>query len=54
MDRYSFKLVSILVPEKTFAGLSVMIIADFVIFLQSEKNIFSQFTDKDSMKHLLG
>ena len=47
--------IFVLIPKKSFAGLSVMTVADL---LQPppvrEKLIFSQFSDKDSMKHLLG
>ena len=38
------------IPEKAFAGLSVVTVAD----LLRGKPIFSQCFDKDSMKHLLG
>ena len=40
---------------KTFAGLSVMTVAE-LLQLSPVKGIliFSQFSDKDSMKHLLG
>ena len=42
------------VPEKAFAGLSIMTVADlFQIHSIRGKLIFSQFYDKDSMKHLL-
>ena len=44
-----------MIPEKAFAGLLVRAVADL---LQKPpvrgKLIFSQFCDKDSMKHLLG
>ena len=44
-----------MIPEKSFAGLSVMTVADLLNYLQSEeKFIFSQFSDKHSMKQLLG
>ena len=41
--------------EKAFAGLSVMTVADLLQLPPVRgKFIFSQFPDKDSMKHLLG
>ena len=47
--------ISILIPEKAFAGLLVMTVADLLQLTQARnKLIFSQFFDKDSMKHLLG
>ena len=43
------------IPEKAFAGLSVLAVAGFLQLPPvREKPIFSQFSDKDSMKHLLG
>ena len=47
--------IFMIIPEKPFAGLSVMTVAD-LLQLPSvrRKLIFSQFPDKDSMKHLLG
>ena len=42
-------------PEKAFAGLSVMTAADLLQLPPvRRKLIFSQFSDNDSMKHLLG
>ena len=47
--------IFIMIPEKAFAGLSVMIVADLLQLPPVRgKRIFSQFSDKDSMKHLLG
>ena len=47
--------IFIMIPEKEFASLSVLAVAEL---LQPPpvigKLIFSQFSDKDSMKHLLG
>ena len=44
-----------MIPEKAFAGLSVMAVADLLQLPPVRgKPIFSQFSDKDSMKHLLG
>ena len=42
-------------PEKAFAVLSVMAVAD-LLQLPSVRGrpIFSHFSDKDSMKHLVG
>ena len=41
-------------PEKEFAGLSIMTAGDFLQHPQVRaKLVFSQFSDKDSMKHLL-
>ena len=41
--------------EKPFAGLSVMAVADLLQLPPVRgRPIFSQFSDKDSMKHLLG
>ena len=43
------------IPEKVFAGLSVMTVADLLqLSTVREKNNFFTFSDKDSMKHLLG
>ena len=42
-------------PEKAFAGLSVMTVAGLLQLPPVRgKLIFSQFSDKDCMKHLLG
>ena len=42
-------------PEKAFAGLSVMAVADFLQLPPVRgRPIFFQFSDKDRMKHLLG
>ena len=42
-------------PEKAFAGLSVLTVADLLQLPPVRgKLIFSQCSDKDSMKHLLG
>ena len=47
--------IFMMIPEKAFAGLSVMIVADFLQLPPvRRKLIFSQFSDKDSMKNLLG
>ena len=44
-----------IIPEKTFAALSVMAVADLLQLPPVRgKPIFSQFSDKDSMKHSLG
>ena len=44
-----------MIPEKAFAGLSLMTVADLLQLPPVRgKPIFSQFSDKDSMKHLLG
>ena len=47
--------IFIMIPGKAFTGLAVMTLADL---LQQppvrEKRIFSRFSDKDPMKHLLG
>ena len=41
------------IPEKTFAGLPFMTVTDLLqLPLVREKNIFSQFSDNDSMKYL--
>ena len=43
------------IPEKAFAGLSVMAVADLLQLPPAKgRLIFLQFSDKDSMKHLLG
>ena len=44
-----------MIPEKVFAGLSAMTVA-VLLYLPPVRGklIFSQFCDKDSMKHLLG
>ena len=42
-------------PEKAFAGLSVVTVTDLLQLPPARgKLIFSQFSDNDSMKHLLG
>ena len=44
-----------MIPEKAFAGLSVVTVADLLQLPPVRgKHIFSQFSEKDSMKHLLG
>ena len=44
-----------MIPEKTFAGLSVMMVADlFQLPPVRGKLMFSQFSDKNSVGHLLG
>ena len=46
--------IFMLIPEKAFAGLSVMAVAEWLQLPPvREKPIFSQFSDKDSIKHLL-
>ena len=47
--------IFMMIPEKAFAGLSVVAVADLLQLPPvGGKLIFSQFSDKDSMKHLLG
>ena len=47
--------IFLMIPEKAFAGLSVMDVADLLQLPPVRgKPIFSQFSDKDSMNHLLG
>ena len=47
--------IIITIPEKEFADLSVMAVTDFLQLPPVRgKPIFSQFSDKNSMKHLLG
>ena len=47
--------IFIMIPEKAFADLSVMTLADLLQLPPVRgKLIFSQFSDKDSVKHLLG
>ena len=47
--------IFITIPEKAFAGHSVMTVVDLLQLPQViGKLIFSQFCDKDSIKHLLG
>ena len=42
------------IPQKGFAGLSVMTVADLLELLPVKgKPVISQFSVKDSMKHLL-
>ena len=44
-----------MLPDKACAGFSVMTLADLLqLPLVRGKLLFSQFSDKDSMKHLLG
>ena len=44
-----------MIPEKAFVGLSVMTVADLLQLPPVRvKLIFSQFSDTDGMKHLLG
>ena len=44
-----------MIPEKAFAGLSVKNVADLLQLPPVRgKLLFSQFSDKDSMKHLSG
>ena len=46
--------IFMMVPEKVFAGLSIVTVADLLQLPPVRgKLIFSQFSDKDSMKHLL-
>ena len=48
-------VIFMMILEKAFAGLSVMGVANLIQLPPvSGKLIFSQFSDKDSMKHLLG
>ena len=47
--------IFLMIPEKAFAGLSVMDVADLLQLPPVRgKPIFSQFSDQDSMNHLLG
>ena len=47
--------IFLMIPEKVFSCLSVMPVADLIqLPLVRGKLIFSQFSDKDRMKHLLG
>ena len=47
--------IFMMIPEIAFAGLSVMTVADLLQLPPVRgKVIFSQFSDKDSKKHLLG
>ena len=47
--------IFIMIPEKVFAGLSVMTVGNFLQLPPVlGKFIFPTFSDKDSMKHLLG
>ena len=44
-----------MIPKKKYAGLSVMMVADFLhLHPVRWKLIFSKFSNKDSMKHSLG
>ena len=44
-----------MIPEKAFAGLSIMTITDLLQLPPVRgRFIFSQFSDKDNMKHLSG
>ena len=59
MDRYRFRAGKNasynMLPGKACAGFSVMTLADLLqLPLVRGKLLFSQFSDKDSMKHLLG
>ena len=46
--------IHMMIPEKAFAGLSVMTVADLLQLPPVRgKLIFSQFFNKDNMKHLL-
>ena len=50
-----FEEVLIIIPEKAFASLSVMTVSDFLQLPPVlGEFIFPSFSDKDSMKHLLG
>ena len=47
--------IFMMIPEKRFAGLSVMTVADLVQLTSVRgKLTFSQFSDEGSTKHLLG
>ena len=47
--------IFVMIPENEFAGLSVTTVANFLELPPVKgKLIFSGFSDKDSMKHLLG
>ena len=47
--------IFMMIPEKAFADLSVMSVANLLELPPVRgKLIFSRFSDKDSMKHLLG
>ena len=44
-----------IIPEKPFAGFSVMTVADFFELPPLEgKLLFSKFSNKDGMKYVLG
>ena len=46
--------IFMMIPQKGFAGLSVMTVADLLELLPVKgKLVISQFSVKDSMKHLL-
>ena len=46
--------IFMMIPQKVFAGLSVTIVADLLqVPPVRGKFIFSQFSDEDSMKHVL-
>ena len=56
MDKYRFRAGKnasyMILPDKAFAGFSVMTLADLLqLPLVRGKLLFSQFSDKDSMKH---
>ena len=47
--------IFMMIPEKAFAGLSVMTVTDLLQLPPARRKlIFSQFSRKDSMKYLLG
>ena len=57
MDRYWFKVgeIFMIIPEKPFAGFSVMPVADLFELPPLEgKLLFSKFSNKDGMKLVLG
>ena len=46
--------IFMMILEKSFSGLSVMIVVDLLQLPVIGKHIFSQFSAKNDMKHLLG
>ena len=53
IDSTRLEEMFMMIPKKAFASLLVITVTDlFQIPLVREKLVFSQFSDKDSMKHL--